>query len=395
MQARETTLDDLFDGGVKYVSPSFQRPYNWARAHCDRFLALLGEAPAAPAAAPAVDPPAPQPLFFGGIVVMDLGTVADGSRKRLLIDGTHRLMTALAILLALRDLLGGADDPDGRALHERFFVHTRPDGHHGFKCIVPRKDRADFEALVAGRPAPHPAAPFARAAAYVRNTLRSLSREALLDAARAFPRRVTMVELALEAHENPYPVFKLFNAPGEAFTDRGLQEYDRFSGDPEFMALVAGGESRDVEFKERAIRLGKGGCRAGGEGSFGILRAVAGFMNSAAGGTLLIGVRDDGSIRGIEDEYPLADPSKANWDGFQLYLAGRLRSRLDTPTPFRFFQIERRRVQQHDVCMVKVLPAEAPVFLDKHLYVRTGNQTLELLGPDLIDYVAARWRRKG
>jgi hypothetical protein len=371
-------LEEFFGGGVKYVSPSFQRAYGWKRARCLKYLDWLGKEEG-------------RDMFLGAVVVMELGSAADGCPKRLLIDGTHRLMTGLAILLALRDRLGGAGSAEGRKIHETYFIHRHADGRESFKCIVPRKDRAVFEGLVKGEAGVKGNSGFLRAYRFAMEAVAEWPAARRAEAAEALGKRVTMVTLSLERDEDPYPVFKLLSAPEEEFTRTGLREYTRFSGDPELMGLIAGGESRDLEFKERTLRVGKCGHGAGSEGAFGILRAVAGFMNSATGGTLLIGVCDDGSIRGIEDEYPLVDKGKGNWDGYQLFLGGRLRSRLDTQNPFLFYQIERRRVQQHDVCMVKVKPAAMPVYLDKRLYVRSGNQTLELLGPDLIDYVAARW----
>ena len=377
MQARETRLTEFFEGPVKYVSPSFQRGYAWKRSRCDRYLRLL-------------HPAGDGEMFLGAVVVMELREEPDGTRKRLLIDGTHRVMTGLALLLALRARLGGPDTEAGRELQKHYFEVRRADGRRSFKCIVPQRDRAVFEAFAKGE-SPRPGkSGFSRAVAYFREALADLDDARVAEIAREMGERVTMVTLSLARNEDPYPLFKLLNAPGEEFTRRGLREYTRFSSDPELMALIAGGESRDLEFKERTIRVCKGG-RGGGEGPFGILRAVAGFMNSRTGGTLLIGVCDDGTIRGIEDEFALVDSRKSNWDGYQLYLAGRLRSRLETKNPFLHYQIERRKVQQHVVCMVRVQPADAPVYLDKRFYVRSGNQTLELLGPDLIDYVRARW----
>ena len=379
MQAKEMRLSEFFEGAVKYVSPSFQRAYGWKRSRCLSYLDMLrsggdGE------------------LFLGAVVTMVLGQAADGCGKRLLVDGTHRLMTALAILLAIRNRLGGSGCGVGKEIQDRYFLHRREDGRTSFKCIVPQKDRAVFEGLVVGRQVKGGSSGFHRAYGFAMGELASWGDAELEAAARALGERVTMVTLTLERDEDPYPLFKLLIAPGEEFTRKGLREYTRFSSDPELMALIAGGESRDLEFKERTLRTGKTG-RGGGEGAFGILRSVAGFMNSASGGTLLIGVCDDGSIRGIEDEYELADKGKGNWDGYQLFLGSRLRSRLDTQNPFLYYRIERRRVQQHDVCMVTVKPAAAPVYLDKRLYVRSGNQTIELLGPDLINYVATRWKK--
>jgi hypothetical protein len=65
--------------------------------------------------------------------------------------------------------------------------------------------------------------------------------------------------------------------------------------------------------------------------------------------------------------------------------------RLSIENPFRFYSVELRTVQKRDVCVIKIAPATAPVYLDKHLFVRSGNQTIEMLGPDLVNYVNTRW----
>ncbi|NLE40609.1 MAG: ATP-binding protein, partial [Lentisphaerae bacterium] len=142
-----------------------------------------------------------------------------------------------------------------------------------------------------------------------------------------------------------------------------------------------------VEFKEMAVNKDKQDL----SGGTAIARSVAGFMNSLSGGVLLIGVRDDGSIRGVDPDYPLVDKGKGNWDGFYLFLNNLLRMRLSAENPFLFYTIERRKAMDHDVCVVRVKPAPKPVYLDKHLFVRSGAQTIEMLGPDLVHYVATRW----
>ena len=43
------------------------------------------------------------------------------------------------------------------------------------------------------------------------------------------------------------------------------------------------------------------------------------------------------------------------------------------------------------MCLVRVRPSDEPVYDDKRLYVRTFNQTLEMVGPDLVAYVAKRF----
>lgn len=379
MHAKEVNLQTFFDGGVKYVSPSFQRPYGWKRSLISDYVERMFRA----------DSPG---CFLGAVVVMDLDTAPDGCSKRLLVDGTHRIMTLHAILLALRDEAATGTDPHlAAALQTAFFLHPHEDGHTSFKCIVPRKDRAVYEAIVRALPSPSPSSAFLRAYRFARDAFRNVSRDRLHAAAAQLSTAFTMVTLTLERDEDPYPIFKLLSPPNEAFTRQGLREYTLFSADPELMALVAGGESRELEFKERTLKCGKGACPSVNEGAFGILRSVAGFMNSPSGGTLLIGIRDDGTIRGVEDEFALVDRGKSNWDGYQLFLSNVLRSRLSTRNPILHYTITRRRARDHEVCMIKVKPGDAPVYIDKRLYVRAGNQTVEMLGPDLINYVATRW----
>src|SRR5574344_2129524 len=92
MIAREIQIEELFKGNVVYVSPSFHRSYAWVEGVCERILNALGA-------------PDPEPLFMGALVTLDLGEKKPGYRKALLIDGNHRLLTLLMLMLALRDSL--------------------------------------------------------------------------------------------------------------------------------------------------------------------------------------------------------------------------------------------------------------------------------------------------
>ena len=106
-------------------------------------------------------------------------------------------------------------------------------------------------------------------------------------------------------------------------------------------------------------------------------------------------VGDDGEICGVEGEYALADRGKSNWDGWQLRLVNVLRSRLAPRNAILRYAVERRHAGEHDVCLVRVQPSDEPVYVDKRLYVRTFNQTVEMVGPDLVDFVARRFPKPG
>ena len=380
MRAKEQTLGQLLAGTAVHVTPSFQRPYGGADG---AVRAMAADALA----------PGPAPRLLGALVTRDLG-VRDGVRKVLLIDGNQRLATLLLILLALRDRLRAAGAADEAArLDDALFLNAGAPPAGRLKCLVAKADRAAFEAAVAGRPFPdadHPmAAAFARAAA----AFAGVADAGLPALARRLPDAFSFVVFAMAPDDDPYPVFKLFNTRDDKAARIGGATYRQFASDPELMDLIATGESQEVEFKAHAVvpnreRKGDGPHDVGT-----VVRAVAAMLNSATGGTLLVGVEDDGAICGVEGEYGLADRGKPNWDGWQLRLANVLRTRLSPPNAILRYAIERRRAGEHDVCLVRVRPSDEPVYVDKRLYVRTFNQTVEMVGPDLVDFVARRFAR--
>ena len=385
MKAVEETLKDFFKNGVTYITPSFQRPYDWRGADVRKYLS-------------AVQNHVSGGFFCGSIVGMKLTNQplllkdepSSVQQKLLLIDGNHRLITTLVCLLVVRDLLKGYHSDAVEKINNTIFFNLDSNGSPHFKYILPRHDRPVFEALVKEQKIPSKASSILRAYKFIFDELREVQEPML----RSYCERIfvdfSFVLLTLEEDEDPYPIFKLLSVPEQDFTQQGLREYNRFSDDPQIMALIAGGESSDVEFKERTLSSTQGNSKEP-NASFSVLRTVAGFMNSRKGGILLIGVCDDGKPRGVESEYPIVDKGKSNRDGYLLYLNNVLRMRLSIENPFRFYSVELRTVQKRDVCVIKIAPATAPVYLDKHLFVRSGNQTIEMLGPDLVNYVNTRW----
>ncbi len=381
MRAEELTLERLLSGKVIYVTPSFQRPYGRA----DEALAqTLGAA---------LDVEGP-PCFCGALATRTLGTHG-GYAKSLLIDGNQRLATLLVLLLAIRDALRPDLPAEAGHLDALCFVNEGDGAPSRFKNLLAKRDRPIFEGAVEGRPLPDPAHPLAHAYSVCAEACAPLTPERLRAVAQRILENFSFVVFSLGADDDPYPVFKLFNPADDEFTRLGRDTYRQFSSDPELMDLIAGGESQEVEFKAHAIAQGKHGKEEGSRGVGTVVRAVAAMLNSTVGGTVLVGVEDDGAICGVEDEYPLADRGKANWDGFQLCLANTLRSRLEARNAFLHYAIQRRRAGLHDVCMIRVTPSDEPVYVDKRLFVRTLNQTVEMLGPDLVDYVARRFRQGG
>lgn len=157
--------------------------------------------------------------------------------------------------------------------------------------------------------------------------------------------------------------------------------------------LIGAGEGDRVEFKSTArwnVRTAAKDPRMEEE----IVITVAGFMN-AWGGTLLIGVDDDGGIHGLDDDYAVVP--RGDRDGFELWLRNLLADRLGRAVTADV-GVSFLAIDDHDVCRVDVAPADRPVFVSgtggnraADFHLRVGNATRKLLTDEVLDYRATRW----
>jgi predicted HTH transcriptional regulator len=127
-----------------------------------------------------------------------------------------------------------------------------------------------------------------------------------------------------------------------------------------------------------------------------IVKAVCGFLNGE-GGNLFIGVADDATILGIENDLTTLE-SQASVDGYELFVRQLLDSSLSAPTAttvrIRFPEISGRVV-----CQISVAAAGKPVFARPtkggndatDFWVRVGNATKQLHGDDLLRYQEEHW----
>jgi len=146
------------------------------------------------------------------------------------------------------------------------------------------------------------------------------------------------------------------------------------------LSMIKGGETDVVEFKS-TLRINLRTGNKDREMEFSVLKTITGFCNSS-GGTLLVGVNDEGELLGIDgDLFP-------DNDKFQLHFWNVFRGAIGS----EFSEFVRAGVIEVDnkfVFSVSCLPSNRPVFLkwkfagqsqyDELFYVRVGPQT-ELLG---------------
>lgn len=157
--------------------------------------------------------------------------------------------------------------------------------------------------------------------------------------------------------------------------------------------LIASGEGERLEFKSSARRnlhTHERDDRMEAE----VVVTVAGFLN-ASGGTLLIGVADDGTILGIEGELDLMP--RRDHDGYELWLRDILAGRIGRG-PTADVGIRFERLDGHDVCRIDVPPAEQPAYVNDgkgartaDFHLRIGNSTRKLLTDEVVEYASRRW----
>lgn len=158
--------------------------------------------------------------------------------------------------------------------------------------------------------------------------------------------------------------------------------------------LIAQGENAPVEFKE-TLRWSSDTNQKDNEVHFSVLKTLAAFLNTD-GGTLLIGVADDRTIRG------LARDNFAGHDDVMLHLTNLLRDRLvSSVKPDVTMRVEIMD-NSLEVLRVDCKPATAPVYVKTYknpaqlaFYVRTGPATLELPLDKVHPYIRAHFDGEG
>jgi predicted HTH transcriptional regulator len=136
-----------------------------------------------------------------------------------------------------------------------------------------------------------------------------------------------------------------------------------------------------------------------------VLKTVAAFANSRDGGTLLIGVANDGSPFGLAGDYAsLSKLGKDDRDQFQLHLGNIISASMGAALAANL-SMYIHTIDGADVCRVHVhasaVPVDAKVVVDKKgqmvkktaFYVRAGNATRELDEAEKAKYILSRWPR--
>jgi len=148
---------------------------------------------------------------------------------------------------------------------------------------------------------------------------------------------------------------------------------------------ISKGESQRIEFKSSLkydYRTKKVNVNLQKE----IIKTIAGFSNFE-GGTLFIGVDDNGSILGLKKDYKLLGRKK-DFDGFLIQLNNLIKKhfRGNILANFNFFS---QKIEGKEICIIDVEKSSIPIFLkpEGEFYIRSGTSTNKLNTEDSVLYI--------
>ena len=157
---------------------------------------------------------------------------------------------------------------------------------------------------------------------------------------------------------------------------------EKIESPSEVLELIKKGENERLEFKS-TLRTNLHTLEFDRKIEHSVLKTISAFLNTE-GGTLLIGVSDNGDIFGIEK-----DRFQSN-DKFNLHFTNLIKEYIGNENlPYLHFELV--KINDKNILKIDCLKAEKPVFLRFHkeeeFYMRIGAATVQVTGSKLVNYI--------
>jgi hypothetical protein len=178
----------------------------------------------------------------------------------------------------------------------------------------------------------------------------------------------------------------------------GITEIEETVSPVSIEDMIAQGESDELEFKA-TLRWDINNARINKKLEEVVLKTVAAFANSQ-GGTLLIGVDDEGQILGLD--YDLQSLGNPDLDGFEIHLRNLLVQNFGVVFINNNMEIVFPNINYREVCQINVTPASYPVIIKvkdsngqqvERLFVRSGNSSQEIPISQAQSYFNERFKK--
>jgi len=160
--------------------------------------------------------------------------------------------------------------------------------------------------------------------------------------------------------------------------------------DQSLSILIAKGEGDDLEFKS-SFRYDYHLQKVNKALENVIIKAISGFMNTQ-GGSILIGVADDGTVLGLREDYQTL--GRKDSDGFTQLLMSTIATKMGTPA-CKLVKILFYNHGGKEVCRIIVLPSPIPIYTKEEnqsrFFVRTGSGTREMDIHEAVTFIKTKW----
>jgi hypothetical protein len=160
--------------------------------------------------------------------------------------------------------------------------------------------------------------------------------------------------------------------------------------DRDWLEIISRGETNSVEFKS-SLRYDYRQKAANKVLEKVIVKTISAFLNSD-GGTLFIGVDDEGEILGLENDY--GSLGKKNSDGFVLTLTNLINVNVGKKY-HNFLEIDIIRMDGKEFCAIAIQPSDSPVFLGKEdkeeFFIRASASSQPLGLRETHEYISSHW----
>ncbi|MEK9184692.1 MAG: ATP-binding protein, partial [Patescibacteria group bacterium] len=152
------------------------------------------------------------------------------------------------------------------------------------------------------------------------------------------------------------------------------------------------GENLFVEFKE-TLRFDTRKKEVSKEMEHMVLKTIVSFLNTD-GGTLIIGVNDNGEIIGLENDYKSLP--KRNKDGFENHLSLLVKTMIGLPFA-KYIDAKFEKIKDIEICIVSIKGSHKPAYLrnnDKkeEFFARVGNSTQPFSMSEAEEYIKTHWK---
>ena len=151
--------------------------------------------------------------------------------------------------------------------------------------------------------------------------------------------------------------------------------------------IIASGENNTTEFKS-TLRTNLHTNQPDPKIEHAAIKTIAAFLNSREGGTLVIGIKDDGEALGLEtDGFP-------NEDKMNLHLVNLLKARLGAASMLNI-KPHFEDYQGKRLLVVDCLASNSPVYLkngnSEEFYIRAGASSAALSASEMTNYIKERF----